>query len=155
MSKRIVRLIVAGSMVVTLFLRWNPSSDPEGYSNLLFILWSSLEASSMMVAEPTIASIVSWSGFVLFLQAIPLLTLFNVWLFFHPSKRLQRFCRLLLVILLPLTWYETLTFDPGWRGIGFWAHTAMITVAALIEVILLVKERLQNHENVGSRIARR
>lgn len=103
----------------------------------------------MMMAEPTIANIVSWSGFVLFLQAIPLLTLFNVWLSLHPSKGLQRFCRLLLVILLPLTWYETLTFDPGWRGIGFWAHTAVITVAALIEVVLLVREQMGRQENAN------
>lgn len=146
MSKRFLRLAVAGSMLVTLFLRWNPLSDLEGYTNAFFIVWFSLEALSMMMADFTVANILGWSSFILFLQAIPLLIVLNVWLAVRPIKNLRRFYRLVLVILLPITWVETFTVDPGWRGVGFWAHSTMVSIAALAEIIHVIAVSVQKRE---------
>ncbi len=103
----------------------------------------------------TIADLVGGLSIVLFLQAVPLLILFNVLLTIHPLSRLKRLYRILVWILFPLAWYESLVVvDPGWRGTGFWTHTVVITAAALIEVVLLVKEQLHKQEDVGHRTNR-
>jgi hypothetical protein len=100
-----------------------------------------------MADRPTLADLVGGLGIVLFLLAVPLLILVNVWLAIHPSNRLKKLYRILVWILFPLAWYESLVVtDPGWRGTGFWAHTVAITAAALIEVVLLVKERMGKQE---------
>ena len=153
MAERFVRLVLAVAMLATLFLpwSWNPFSDsgPRDLTNSLFIFWGSAEGLSIILDGTDVTNAIEWFGFELFLMAVPVLSLFSTCLLICSSKTLKRAYRVSVLVIVPLTWYEGLgMMDPGWRGVGFWGHVISVSVAALIE-ILLVRERQNSRWKIG------
>jgi len=160
MSERLFRLVLAGVIFVTLFLRCNPLSEAEGVPNWLFILFVSMEALTWLFDRPSYGAIypidfIGWLNALSLLSplSVTLLIPFNIFLVIWPfrglSKLLRILYRILMLILFPLTWYLTFTIDPTYRrGMGFWAIPVVITVAALLEIAFLVGGHLRKLQNV-------
>jgi len=159
MSERLFRLVLAGVMFATLFLRWNPLSDTQGMPNWVFILGASMEALTWLFSRPrSVNYSVGFAGWLNFLSllsllSVPFLISLNVLLAVCPFRGLNRWlkmlCRISVLILLSLTWYLTFHIDPGWRGVGFWANTAVVSVAALMEIVFLISGRLRKRQSTG------
>lgn len=153
MSERRFRLVLAGIMFVTLLLPLNP--PPEVLPNWLFILWHSLETLSWIFYRPSGANytvgLAGWLNVFSFLSLLsaPLLILLNVCLAVRPFGGLKMLYRILMLILLPLTWYLAFIIDPDWRGMGFWANIAVVSAAALLEIFFVARERLRESGDAG------
>lgn len=143
---RSIRLILAGVVFTVFFLPTNPPSETT--PNWLLILWSSWEALPRILGGTGIANRIGWVRILLFWWAVPLLFLFNVCLSVCPFGALRTLYRVFILILLPLTWHGAFQADPGWRGMGFWAHITVVSVAALVEIVFLIGERLRKPQNV-------
>jgi len=128
-------------MFVVFFLPTNP--PPETIPNWLLILWSSWEALPRILGGTDIANRIGWVRILLFWWAVPLLFLLNVCLSVRVFGVLKTLYRVFILILLPLVWHGAFQADPGWRGVGFWAHVAVVSAAALVEIIFLVSEHLR------------
>jgi hypothetical protein len=149
MSERVLRLVAGGGMLATLFLRLNPLGS-EGFPNWTYLLWFSSEALPAIFGDLSILERAIWLGLMLSLLAVPLLILFNAYLFIHPSRKTKMLYRVLVLILLPLTWYRSFHIDFEWPEAGvYWVSTVAVSVATLIEIILVVRERLTGQENAG------
>jgi hypothetical protein len=116
-------------MFVTLFL----PIDPEITSNWAFILFHSLETP---LCTP-------------FLLAVPILILCNVLLMVFPSDRVKKVYRIFLLVLFPLVWFGTLITTPPFRGAGFWAKPAVVSAAALLEIVFVLWERREKSGGTG------
>ena len=143
MFERFLRLLVGGGMLVILFLPWNP----EGWPNLLYVLWVSLGVLSGIMGEPTVSNFVGGFSLLLLLQAIPLLILLNLCLCIYPSVRLRALYRIILMILLLVTWYRSLRIDFQWPEMGiFWASPFVVSIASLVEFSFVAKEQRRKSE---------
>jgi hypothetical protein len=128
MSERRLRLILASVMFVTLFLPWNP--PPDVRSNWTVVLLYCMEASRIFCPRD-----------LLFGLAVPLLTLSNVYLSIHPSKRWKILYRVLIPITFLVIWHVSFLIGPRFRGVGFWANIATVSTAMLLEIVFVVRER--------------
>lgn len=126
--ERGLRVVLAGILFAALFL----PSDPEVESNWALILWYSLEAP---ICIP-------------FLWALPSLVVLNICLAICLHRGLRTLYRAYLLILFPLVLCATLIMEP-FRGIGFWAHPVMVSIAALVEVVLIVRQRRLEQKNAS------
>jgi len=125
MSEKTLRLILAGIMLVTLFL----PRDRSGRSN-----WA---ATIYWVENPLCLP---------FLLSLAILMILNVLLAVCRSKALRAFYRIALLGLFPLElWvaFWSSMASSGFLRIGFWAKTAVVSAAVLIEIIFAVGERLK------------
>jgi hypothetical protein len=145
MPKHRLRLLLAGAMAVALLLLWNPLCPPGAAQvtpSWVYVLWGTTEAISAMLRGIQGRYFVNALCIALSLPGVPLPVLLNICLGIWPSDDLDVLYRVLALSLVPLTWYRTLLTDQVWRGSGFWANTAMITAAALIETALLIRKRV-------------
>lgn len=149
MSERVLRLLLGTSVLVTLFLRWNPSSNSTSLSTLLYFFWIASDGLLAILGGTGITNIIGWLGLFLFILSVPLIVLFNLFLPTHSSQRLKKLYRVLMPVLLFLTWYESFRTDPELRGVGFWSNLAAVSAVALIEIVLVFRERLRGQENAN------
>jgi hypothetical protein len=147
MSERILRLAVGGGMLATLFLHLNPLGS-EGFLNWTYLFWFSSEALPAILGDLSILERAIWLGLILPLLAVPLLIVFNVYLAIYSSRKAKMLYRVVVLILLPLTWYRSFHVDFEWPEAGvFWISTVVVSVATLIEIILVARERLTRQVN--------
>lgn len=139
MLERLFRLIWACVMFATLFVK-------DNWFLILEVLLEALPGLFGPHGEIYTMSFIDWLFlFVILSRAfgVPLLGLFNMLLVFDPfNRRLKTVYRICVLILFLLAWCLAFVFDPSLREVGFWANTAVITVAGLVEIAFLVRERL-------------
>ena len=141
MSERTLRLILAGVMLMTLFLPWHPLSDSNPEPTWVFMLWVTTEAAAAVFRGITGIYLVNALCFMLSSLTVPLLVLLNVRLAVRPFRGLKMLHRVALLALTPLTLYTASLIDPVFRRcVGFWANIAVVLIAALVEIIFLVSE---------------
>ena len=134
MSERGLRLILAAIMIVTLFLPVDP--DPQVPPNWLFSLWYSMELLVTLpgaIIELDIGGLAFGFAYLLYLWAIPLLALWNLWLSAYPVKELKVVYRVFLLVFFLLVWGFVIFIVQPYRGIGYWANPSVVTAAALCE----------------------
>jgi hypothetical protein len=159
MPERVFRLVLAGIMVVTLFLPFQPVSAAREVPNWLFILYASVETSVALLSGPRTTlfpvRLVNWFDLLSRLSLLSVLFLipFNILLAVCPFERLKTWLRiahrLALLVLVVLTWRFTFIVAPVIRGVGFWANTAVISIAALVEVIFLISQGGKGSQNAS------
>jgi len=152
MSERLLRVILASVMFITLFLPWSPLS--QGFlPTWMYILWVTGEALEIAIFHG-IKGIYMRNvlRFCIALSplTVPLLLLLNVCLAGRSFRGLRMLYRFLLLALLPLTWYRTFHTDPVYRGVGFWANATVVSAAVLVEIVLVVSAQLGKSEDAGS-----
>lgn len=134
MSERRLRLVLAGVTFVTFFLPWD--APPVSIHNwaLIFVYLQYLPG-------------------LLYGLAIPLLFLSNTCLLLSPSANLRLLYRIfLLPSLLFATWHLSVSAESRWRGVGFWTNIAVVSVAALLEIVFVIKERVRKLEGCSGRL---
>lgn len=144
MLERRIRLILTGTMFVTLFLPTIPPPDSE--PNWIYILWYSMEALSRAFRGTDVAYCVGWLSPLFGLLSIPLLIPFNLCLAIRSFREVKILYRVLVFPLAALAWYTTLLTGPELRGLGLWANAVTVSIAASIETILVAKEQLDTRE---------
>lgn len=131
MRERVLRTILAGILLVMLFL---PADRYAG---------SNWEAAFLYSVEAPVC--------LPFYLTLPTLLLLNVCLAIWPSKKLRSFYRIAVLLSLPLVLYVTLLMaqgqDPAFPSIGCWARPVAVLGAVLAEAILLAYERLKKSGN--------
>ena len=153
MSENRFRLMLTGIMAMTLFLPWHPGS--QGLPNCLFILWHSGSAIAWIFTESRFVSyttnLAGWLNVfsLLSLLSVPILIPLNVFLAVSSSRKLATLYRILVLILLPLTWHFAFHIDPVLRGIGFWANLVVVTASVLLEIVFVARERFRKLEDAG------
>jgi hypothetical protein len=115
-----VRLVLAAAMFVALFLPLHPQVGPV----LTWIVGAVLYTPAAI-------------RFVLL--SYPCLILLSAYLAFSPTSKLKIVYRVLLFVYLPLKWVQTLSNVTSEVQIGYWAEPVLLTVAALVEILLLVR----------------
>jgi len=164
MSECLFRLVLVGVIFVTLFLPWNRVSDSmgvptkhilyEGIPTFLFIVWVTLETLPTVIRGIGLVYSINGLCIVLFLWAIPFLMPFNVGLAVCPFEGLTRWLKVLyrifLLIVLALAWHAVFLFYRSWRGAGFWSSIAAVSVAVLIEIVLVISEWLKKPQGARS-----
>jgi hypothetical protein len=143
MSRRDLRKILAGIMLLTLFL----PMDPEVGPNLLGIFWYSLELLATVSGQSNFDELVFVSGALLYFYAVPILILLNVCSLVFPIRGLEALYRISLLILCPLIWWFVIFILPPFRGIGHWANPVVVSAAALLEIAFLVRESMRRSES--------
>ncbi|MCP4544532.1 MAG: hypothetical protein GY832_46075 [Chloroflexi bacterium] len=145
MTERRIRLILVIALLATLVLPWgwNPLSDfgSDGLSNAFFIFWWSSEILSTILGRTEIINGIDSFGFLLFLMAVSILSLFNICLIVSSPKILKWVYRVLALVIVSLTWYYGLMIGSGLQGVGFCAHVITVSVAAYFEVLFVIRER--------------
>jgi hypothetical protein len=152
MTKRRLRLILLGLLFITLFLPVDP--DPQVPFNWLFSIWYFMEflaAIPNTTFKPDIGDWIREVGHLLYLFAIQILILLNLsfCLSVRPARKLERLYRISLLVLLPLVWWQGIFIIDPYRGIGYWANPVMVTVAALMEIGLVIHERSRKSVNLN------
>lgn len=145
MSERRLRLVLAGVMFVTIFLRCDPRSGTESAPNWVFIFLFSIEALSWLFTRKVTYTLnfTDWLNVLNYLSPSSVLLLIpsNIFLAVCPFRRLSRWLktlyRIYVLILLPWTWHFAVGVDPGYGGVRFWAPV-VVSAAALVEIILLI-----------------
>jgi hypothetical protein len=123
--------------------------------NWFAILWTSMEllaAAERLCSRGFTTDITPHLGFILFLLTVPILIPWNIFLAFSLGRGLKTLYRIFLLILLPLTWWGILFVDPTWRRGWFLAIPAVVTTAALMEIVFLVSGWLKKTQQAGSTI---
>lgn len=144
MFERRIRLIVTGTMFVTLFLPAIPPPDSE--PNWIYILWYSMEALPRVFRSTDIAYCVGWLLPLLGLLSIPFLIPFNLCLAIRSFKEVKILYRIFVLALPALAWYTTFLTDPELRGVGLWANALILSIAMLLEAALVAKELLDTRK---------
>lgn len=155
MFERRLRLYLAGIMLVTLFLPMLPF--PSMAPNLLFILVYSVEALSAIISGgiSSVTSLILWFCILSFLWVVPLLFLLNICLVVRPFREIKVFYRASILTLLPMIWYGTFQSDLQWWGVGSYAILVVVNVAAILEIVLLIRERLGKPRRARPKSTRR
>jgi hypothetical protein len=120
-----VRLVLTAVMFVTLFLPIHPDAGPV-LNGIVFVILSNQPAAAWFI--------------VLY---YPFLILLNAYLAFSPGSKLKIVYRVLLLIYLPPKWLLTIENMTPENQVGYWAEPVVVSVAALVEIFLIVKGWLE------------
>ncbi len=154
MSKRRLRLILLGSLCITLLLPM--ASDSKAPPIWTYSFWYFMEFLAAIAIpnttfKPDMGDWIREVGHLLYLLAIPILIFLNLNLCLSARSvgKLERLYRISLLVLFPLVWWQGIFIIEPYRGIGYWIHPVMVTVAALMEIGLVIHERSRKSVNLN------